>query len=338
MHLSVSSTKISNFNLHHVLHCISFLAALPEFVPFNDEAMSSRSNQSDNHSTNNQRSDTKSPAGSRPGSKRDRDSRTPERQRDQYSQNNYRRSHGRSPPRESQRTIPIKHYSPISYNDQRHDQRRNRSRSPRSQQREFHGDFRRTHDESRRQERESVNYQRIEFHRNNDRLSSERQRQNGLSIFQRMANPPVIRRRFNESGSRHSMESNGNGGSLSQIVRTVSNRYEPIEPHYHHSTELALDMIPHQRQRSPPIEQIRYVEQLMVESNHIPDVATSSRSVLLDDSVELEELRRSITEAEAHYFGLERTFGLLERELSKLHQIIVNLKEKFNIVSSQMRR
>lgn len=306
---------------------------MPEFVPFNDKDFDAnvsprKTSQGDKISTPSNSIRRRTP--SRSPYRNERQSSacySSERQlRTSRTENGDRRSpkrESRLSPRQEKRSTPRRN-------------ERNRSRSPR---RSPHSSVNNSYNEAppRREQ-----YRRIEYHRSTERLSGERHRQGGASVFDRMSNPPA-RRRYNvsyneeRSVSRNSADSSSNG--LTQLVRTVSNHYDQMEPTYR-STEQALDMellpVSYQRSRSPIQEQIRYVEQFMVESNHIPD-ASSSRSVLLDGSLELGELGNRILNAQNHCNGLETTVLSYQREIRKLRQIVDLLLEDFKILCARLR-
>lgn len=289
---------------------------MPEFVPFSNNVSPRKSHQSTNNNSNPTQScsDRRIPTAYRDADKISESHTSAERckRRHDHFENGDRRDRVS---RDSERSVYREDRSRRNQVSPRRSSERKRSRSP-----------------SRQTQNEAQRKRDTSFQRTTERLSIERHRQVG-SVFERMENPPTPRR-----PPRRSADSNGH---VTQIVRTVSNHYEQIEPNYR-STTLQMETVdfgslqvltaPYQRRRSP----IRFVDQqsIAIEPSHIPDVTLSSRSVLVHDSAELHDLKNRIISTQNHCIGLEQTVHNYQREIFKLKKIVENLVEDFIAISN----
>lgn len=83
-----------------------------------------------------------------------------------------------------------------------------------------------------------------------------------------------------------------------------------------------------QRERSPVHENLRYG---FAEPEDINNV------VVVDQSIDIRSLRDRLIDAEEHCIGLERTVKSYEREIHKLHKIVNDLINDFEIIHTRNR-
>lgn len=141
-----------------------------------------------------------------------------------------------------------------------------------------------------------------------------RERNMQTSVFDRMSSPPQRKHEL----SRRSIESNerrGNNGGL-QILRTINGDErinQTIDSRFH--GDLSQYEV-QQRARS---------------------VAEPVRSLTIEETMELRNMRERLIAAETHCYGLETTVKNYEREIFKLRTIVNTLIDDFEVVQSRLR-
>jgi hypothetical protein len=133
-----------------------------------------------------------------------------------------------------------------------------------------------------------------------------------------MSSPPVPRRK--QEGPRRSDDSNHNNGHLpQQLFRTVNTHTDFNEVVYQN-----VEPVRYQREQTPYELQRRYM--------------TEARSPILDDNLDLRNIRERLIAAETHCHGLENTVLAYEREIHKLRTIVNHLIDDFEVVQSRIGR
>lgn len=133
-----------------------------------------------------------------------------------------------------------------------------------------------------------------------------------------MSSPPLQRRKH-ETGMRRSNEPSSSNGHLpSHLFRTVSSHTM-----YEDAAHGNVEEVRYERGRSPYELQRRYVAEPM------------ARHLIIDESVEMRNLRERLSAAETHCFGLETTVRSYEREIQKLRVIVNSLIDDFEVVQSR---
>lgn len=132
-----------------------------------------------------------------------------------------------------------------------------------------------------------------------------------------MSSPPAPRRKY-ETGMRRSNEpTNSNGHLPSHLFRTVSSHASYEELAYGNADAR------YERGRSPYELQRRHLAEPM------------TRQLIIDENVEMRNLRERLSAAETHCFGLETTVRSYEREIQKLRIIVNTLIEDFETLQSR---
>lgn len=85
------------------------------------------------------------------------------------------------------------------------------------------------------------------------------------------------------------------------------------------------------------IEPVRYRERSPDESARRYVAEPNSRPLIIDDTLELRNIRERLISAETHCFGLETTVRAYEREIHKLRLIVNTLIDDFERVQSRLR-